>query len=105
MNDNYRAERAVLVHTADSIAEAMVIRGLLESAGIRSPGSATSNPFPVPMRESSGGVHGVDVFALESQAEEVRSLIADYLQAGSSAEDDDTDSSDSHDGGDYHSDS
>lgn len=93
----YRAERAELVHTADSTAEAMVIRGLLESAGIRSPGSATSNPFPVPMRESRGGVHGVDVFALESQAEEARSLIAEYLRAGATAEDDDADSSHSHD--------
>jgi hypothetical protein len=97
MMDNYRAERTVLVHTADSIAEAMVIRGLLESAGIRSPGSATSNPFPVPMRESPGGVHGVDVFALESQAEEARSLIAEYFRAGANAEDDDTDSSDPQD--------
>jgi hypothetical protein len=82
MIDNYSRERAVLVHTAESIAEAMIIRGLLESAGIRSPGSASSNPFPV--SESPGGGRGVEVYALESQAEEARNLIEEYLRAGES---------------------
>jgi hypothetical protein len=79
MNDAYSRERAVLVYTADSIGEAMVIRGLLESAGIRSPGSVTSNPFPV--SESPKGGRGVEVYALESQAEEARRLIREYLRS------------------------
>jgi hypothetical protein len=87
MNGTHSRERAVLVHTADSIAEAMVIRGLLESGGIRSPGSASSNPFPV--SESPGGGRGVEVYALESQADEARNLIEEYLQADQSAESDD----------------
>ncbi|MGH9740283.1 MAG: hypothetical protein ACRD4X_17105 [Candidatus Acidiferrales bacterium] len=92
MNDNYSRERAVLVHAADSIAGAMVIRGLLESAGIRSPGSASSNPFPV--SESPGGGRGVEIYALESQAEEARNLIDEYLRASESGADDDAGSSD-----------
>lgn len=58
----------------------MVIRGLLESAGIRSPGSETSNPFPV--SESPTGGRGVEIYALESQAQEARALIAEYLREG-----------------------
>lgn len=92
MNDNHSRERSLLVHTADSIAGAMVIRGLLESAGIRSPGSASSNPFPV--SESPGGGRGVEVYVLESQAEEARNLIDEYLQASESEPDDDAGSSD-----------
>ena len=83
MSDNYSRERAVLVHTADSIGEAMVIRGLLESAGIRSPGSASSNPFPV--SESPGGGRSVEVYALESQADEARKLI-EQMQSDRGAE-------------------
>lgn len=92
MNDNHSRERAVLVHTADSIAGAMVIRGLLESAGIRSPGSVSSNPFPV--SESPGGGRGVEIYALESQAEEARNLIGEYLRASDSEADDDGGTSD-----------
>lgn len=87
MNGNYSRERAVLVHTAHSISEAMVIRGLLESAGIQSPGSASSNPFPV--SESPGGGRGVEVYVLESQAEEARKSISEYLRAGESERNDD----------------
>jgi hypothetical protein len=90
MNEPFSRERAVLVHTADSLAEAMVIRGLLESAGIRSPGSATSNPFPV--SESPTGGRGVEIYALESQAEEARQLIEGYVQAGESEEGEEGDS-------------
>ncbi|MGA9885718.1 MAG: hypothetical protein WBQ34_18530 [Candidatus Acidiferrales bacterium] len=90
MNNNFSRERAVLVHTADSMAEAMVIRGLLESAGIRSPGSASSNPFPV--SESPGGGRGVEVYALESQAEGARNLIDEYLRAGETESDEDANS-------------
>jgi hypothetical protein len=62
----------------------MVIRELLESIGIRSPGLATSNPFPV--SESPGGRRNLEVYALESQAERARGLIAGYLQAAESTE-------------------
>ncbi|MGH9715874.1 MAG: hypothetical protein ACRD4R_03975 [Candidatus Acidiferrales bacterium] len=85
MNDIYSRERAVLVHAAESIGEAMVIRGLLESAGIRSPGSVSSTPFPV--SESPTGGRGVEIYALESQAEEARMVIEEYLRADENEKD------------------
>lgn len=90
MSDAYSKERAVLVHTAESIPEAMVIRGLLESAGIRSPGSVSSTPFPV--SESPTGGRGVEIYALESQANEARTLIEEYLRDGVSDSGKDSDS-------------
>src|SRR5579864_5030432 len=40
-------EKLVIAHTAESASEAMVIRGLLESAGIHSLGADSSDPFPL----------------------------------------------------------
>jgi len=77
-NDNSR-ERAVVVHTAGTATEAMVIRALLESAGIRSPGSVSTDPFP--LREPPEGTHGVEILVLESHALAARELIADYQRA------------------------
>jgi hypothetical protein len=77
MSDQPTREKTVLVHTAGTTTEAEVIRGLLESAGIASPGSVSSDPFP--MREPPKGMPGVDIVVLESQAAEARSIIADYL--------------------------
>lgn len=77
MSDQPTRERTVLVHTAGTTTEAEVIRGLLESAGIASPGSVSSDPFP--MREPPQGMPGVEIVVLESQAEDARNIIADYL--------------------------
>lgn len=70
-----------MVHTANSIGEAMIIRSLLESEEIRSPVSASNNIFAE--NEPAGG-RGVAVYAFESQADEARKLIEEYLQAGQS---------------------
>jgi Putative prokaryotic signal transducing protein len=75
---HHSKERVVVVHTAGTIAEAMVIRGLLETAGIRSPGSVTTDPFP--MREPPEGTHGTEILVLESQVEHARRIIAEYLK-------------------------
>ncbi|HEY4741192.1 MAG TPA: hypothetical protein VIH76_11410 [Candidatus Acidoferrales bacterium] len=75
-------ERSVVVHVAGTMAEAMVIRSLLQSAGIRSPGSVSMDPFP--LRESPEGTHGEEIVVLESQAETAKDVIATYLRAGSS---------------------
>ncbi|MFZ0909017.1 MAG: hypothetical protein WA766_14495 [Candidatus Acidiferrales bacterium] len=75
-------ERCVVIHTAGSMAEAMVIRSLLQSAGIRSPGSVSTDPFP--LRESPEGTHGEEIVVLESDAETAKDVIATYLRAGSS---------------------
>jgi hypothetical protein len=72
-------ERVVVAHTAGTAAEAMVIRALLESKGIHSPGSVTTDPFP--MREAPEGTHGVEIFVLESQSEHARHIIAEYLKS------------------------
>jgi hypothetical protein len=77
------AERVVVVHTAATTSEAMVIRGLLESAGISSPGSGSSDPFPV--RDAPEGTHGVEVYVLEPRAEEARRVIAEYLKGNESS--------------------
>lgn len=82
-SDNNR-EKTVVIHTAGSATEAMVIRGLLQSAGIESPGSVTNDPFP--MGEPGDAFHGSDVIVLESQAEQARRVIADYLKSNEGIE-------------------
>ena len=77
-------EKLVIAHTADSASEALVIRGLLESAGIHSPGSASSDPFP--LNEPPEGTHGTEIFVRESQLAEAQKLISDATAKGRSAE-------------------
>jgi len=86
MKDTHSWQRTIAVHTAASIGEAMVIRSLLESEGIRSPVAASNNIFAE--NEPAGG-RGVAVYAYESQADEARKLIAAYLQADQSGASDD----------------
>jgi hypothetical protein len=75
---HHSCEKVVVAHVAGNSEEAMVIRGLLESAGIDSPGSSSSDPFP--MSEPLEASHGVDILVLESQAAEARRLIAEYAK-------------------------
>lgn len=77
-------DKAVVIHSAGSATEAMVIRGLLESAGIASPGWDSSDPFPI--NEPREGDHAVDVVVRESQAAEARQIIADYLKSNEGLE-------------------
>ena len=56
----------------------MVIRGLLASNGIESPGSESTDPFP--LNEPLDASHGVDILVLESQADEARRIIEEYLK-------------------------
>jgi len=73
-----------VVHTAGSAVEAMVIRGLLQSAGIYSPGSGTSDPFP--MGESGDAFRDADVIVPASQADDARRIIADYVRSNEGIE-------------------
>jgi hypothetical protein len=76
-----QSERAVIVYTAGSQSEAMVIRGLLESAGIAIPGPLSPDPYPlIDANMSRGAMHGVEVYAFESQADEARQIIENYLR-------------------------
>ena len=77
MSDQPTREKTVTVHTAGTWTEAVVIRGLLESKGIHSPAASTTDPFP--MREPPEGQHGVEIVVLESQSEEARRIIDDYV--------------------------
>ena len=79
MPEEYSNERVVIAHMAENATEALVIRGLLESKGIQSPGSVSTDPFPIP--ENPEGPHNVEIFVLESQAEEARKVIAEYQSA------------------------
>jgi hypothetical protein len=82
MVDHHNQERVINVHTAGSPVEAMVIRGLLQSKGIASPGSVSSDPFP--LHETPEGTHGVEIMVLESQAAEAQRVIEEYLKANES---------------------
>jgi hypothetical protein len=93
MAEEYSHEKVVIAHVADNATEALVIRGLLESKGIRSPGSVSTDPFPIP--ENPEGPHNVEIFVLESQAEEARKVIAEYQSANNVSLDDSEDPADS----------
>ena len=78
----------MVAHSAASATEALVIRGLLESAGIHSPDFDSADPFP--LNEVPEGTHGSDVYVLESQAKEAQRIIAEYVKGnGTSSKDED----------------
>jgi hypothetical protein len=77
MAEEYSNEKVVIAHVAENATEALVIRGLLQSAGIQSPGSVSTVPIP----ENPEGPHNVEIFVLESQADEARKIIAEYQSA------------------------
>ena len=77
MSEETIREPVVVVHQAGTWTEAMVIRSLLESAGIESPPFTSTDPFP--MREPPAGIHGVEILVRASQAGDACHIIADYL--------------------------
>lgn len=91
MTNQQSRERSVVVHTAGTATEALVIRGLLESAGIVSPGSASTDPFP--MRDAPEGFRDTEIIVMESQADAARRIIADYLNSNEGIELEDSEDS------------
>jgi hypothetical protein len=86
MTEHPEGERAVIVYTAGTAAEAMVVRGLLESAGIPLPG-VTADPFPLNEAGwSDGASHGVEIYVYEPQADEARRIIEDYVKRDESSD-------------------
>jgi hypothetical protein len=79
-----RGEQTVVVHRAGSWTEAVVIRGLLESAGIASPALTRTDPFP--LGEPPADFPGVEILVRESEAEEGRRIIEEYLEEQEEAE-------------------
>lgn len=76
-------EETVAVHRADSWTEAVVIRGLLESAGIDSPPLTRTDPYP--FSNPPADFPGAEILVRESQVEDARRIIAEYLAAAASA--------------------
>lgn len=77
MSDPGSHDAVIVVHRATTSTEAMVIRGLLESAGLKVPDFSPGEPFP--MHTPPAGMTDGDIVVLSSQAEDARRIIADYL--------------------------
>ena len=71
-------EPIIVVHTVNSWTEAIVVRGLLMSAGIESPELGHSGPSPMP--DLAPILQGIDIYALQSQAARAREVIAEFLE-------------------------
>jgi len=93
MAEQHSNEKVVIAHVAENATEALVIRGLLQSNGIESPGSVSTDPFPIP--EQPEGPHNVEIFVLESQAAQAQKIIAEYQSANNVSLDDSDDPADS----------
>ena len=79
MPDSGSRDPIVIVHRATTSTEAMVIRGLLESAGLKVPDFSPGEPFP--MHTPPAGMTDGDILVLASQADDARRIIADYLSS------------------------
>ncbi len=77
-------EAITVVHTATSWIEAVVVRGLLDSAGIPSP--ALGDAF---LPDLAPLYCEIRIYALVSQADEARQVIAEYLAVGRGSAGDD----------------
>ncbi len=69
----------IIIHRATTSTEAMIIRGLLESAGLQVPDFSPGEPFP--MHTPPAGMTDGDIAVLASQADDARRIIADYLSS------------------------
>jgi hypothetical protein len=70
-------ERLVSAHTARSWIEAVVVRGLLESAGIPATELGVGNPAPIP--DLAPLLYGIEIHVLQSREHDARRVIAEYL--------------------------
>ena len=82
-DSHHSKEKVVVAYVAGNAEEAMVIRGLLASNGIYSPGSESTDPFP--LNEPLDASHGVDILVLESQADKARQIIDENLKDNAAA--------------------
>lgn len=89
MPDSGSRDAVVIVHRATTSTEAMVIRGLLESAGVKTPDSSGGEPFP--MHTPPAGMTDGDIVVLASQADDARRIIADYQSSEEGVELESTD--------------
>jgi hypothetical protein len=71
-------EPVIVVHRAASASEAVVLRGILQSAGIKSPSDQYTDPFP--LNEAPLGFTGTEILVLKSQEADARRIIEDYYK-------------------------
>lgn len=75
MRQRHSNDRLVKIYEAPTVAETIVLRGLLKSAGIYAPDFDTVDPFP--LRDPPEGWHSSEIWVPESQAEEARRIIGE----------------------------
>ena len=82
MSQQHKEDRSkdpvVVVHRAASVSEAVVLRGVLQSAGIKSPSDQYTDPFP--LNEAPEGFTGTEILVLKSQEDDARHIIDDYYK-------------------------
>jgi hypothetical protein len=79
MSDRSSKEPMALAYTTGTATEAIVVRGLLESAGIYAPTPDSAEPFP--LNEPSEMTHATGIYVPKSRVEEARRMIEDYVKA------------------------
>jgi hypothetical protein len=84
MADSGRRDAVVIIHRASTSTEAMVIRSVLESAGLKVPDFSPGEPFP--MHVPPAGMTDADIVVLSSQAEDAKRIIAEYLTSSEGVE-------------------
>src|SRR5271170_4809429 len=77
-------EKLVKVFDSEEESEALVVKGLLDSAGIEN--DLTSGSF---LQDAFPGLGGVIILVREEDAEKARNLIAEYRRPVADAQDDD----------------
>jgi len=75
-------DRLVKVFEAPTIAEAIVVRGVLQSAGIYTPDMDNAEPFPM-HEPPEGGWHSSEIWVPESLVAAAREAIAQARNSGS----------------------
>jgi hypothetical protein len=77
-------EKLVKIFDSEEESEAMVVKGLLDSAGIEN--DLASASF---LQDAFPGLGGMIILVREEDAEKARTLIAEYRQPAGDAQDDD----------------
>ncbi|MFZ0300923.1 MAG: DUF2007 domain-containing protein [Candidatus Sulfotelmatobacter sp.] len=77
-------EKLVKVFDSEEESEALVVKGLLDSAGIEN--DLTSGSF---LQDAFPGLGGMLILVREEDAEKARNLIAEYRRPEAEAQDDD----------------
>jgi putative signal transducing protein len=79
-------EKLVKVFDSEEESEALVVKGLLDSAGIENDLTSASGSF---LQDAFPGLGGVIILVREEDAEKARNLIAESQRAAGDAQDDD----------------